>query len=151
VTGDIAHARQRLAEVNQERAFYQRQAARGKITEQEFDARMAESEESARYWQAEIKRLTELRDDAEKVEAGLSYITDLLGALQERLPDIDQAPEELNALPKERQREILQERQEIVRALVKEVRVWHDGRIKIIGALDGSERTRFGLVNLSEP
>jgi DNA invertase Pin-like site-specific DNA recombinase len=145
VTGDIAHARRRLGEVDQERAFYQRQAGRGKITEQEFDARMEESEETARYWQAEIKRLTDLRDDAQKVQAGLSYVTDLLGALQERLPGIDQEPEELKALPPEQQRAILEERQEIVRALVKEVKVWADGRIKIVGALDGTEGARFEL------
>jgi hypothetical protein len=45
VDGDIAHARKRLVEVDQERAFYQRQAARGKITEQEFDVRMEETKD----------------------------------------------------------------------------------------------------------
>lgn len=143
VAGEIAHARRRLAEVDQERAFYQRQAARGKITEQEFDARMEESAESAKHWQVEIKRLTELRDDAAKVQAGLSYVTDLMQNLYERLPGIDQTPEELKELPKERRDEILKERQVIVRALAKEVIVWHDGRIKIVGVLDGTEGKRF--------
>jgi hypothetical protein len=45
VDGDIAHARKRLVEVDQERAFYQRQAARGKIIEQEFDVRMEETKD----------------------------------------------------------------------------------------------------------
>jgi DNA invertase Pin-like site-specific DNA recombinase len=145
VSGDIAHARRRFAEVDQERAFYQRQAARGKITEQEFNARMGESKESAKYWQSEIKRLTELRDDAQKVQAGLDYVTDLLAALRERLPAIDQTPEGLKALSKERRTAILKERREIVRAMVKEVRVWADGRLEIIGILDGTEGARFEL------
>jgi len=147
VDGEIAHARRRLTEVGGERSFYQRQAARGKITEAEFDARMEETEEGARYWQGEIKRLTELRDDAEKVEAGLSYIEALLANLRARLPDLDMEPEKLNALPEARQRAILEERQEIVRALCKEVKVWADGSVKVIGGLDGSEGERFDLTS----
>lgn len=46
VDSDIEHARKRLVEVDRERAFYQRQAARGKLTEQEFDQRMDETEEA---------------------------------------------------------------------------------------------------------
>jgi len=145
VDGEIAHARRRLAEVDQERAFYQRAAAKGKITEAEFDGRMDETEEAVKYWQGEIKRLMELRDDAAKVQAGLDYVTGLLGALQERLPTIDQTPDELRAMPKEQREAILRERQEIIRALVKEVRIWHTGQVKIIGVLDGTEGGRFDL------
>ena len=80
---------------------------------------------------------------AAKVQAGLSYVTDLMNNLHERLPAIDQTPEELKILPKGQRDEILKERQVIVRALAKEVVVWHDGRIKIIGVLDGTEGKRF--------
>ncbi|MBN1661576.1 MAG: recombinase family protein [Anaerolineae bacterium] len=145
VDSEIAHARRRLSEVDGERAFYQRQAARGMITELEFDARMAETEEAARYWQGEIKRLTELRDDVEKVEAGLAYIDSLTSNLRERLPKIDLEPDELDALPEERRREILEERRTIIRALCQKVKVWADGGVRVIGALDGTEGERFDL------
>jgi DNA invertase Pin-like site-specific DNA recombinase len=146
VNSEIAHARRKLGEVDQERAFYQRQGARGQITEQEFDARMGETQEAAKYWQAEIGRLTELRDNAAKVEAGLSYMEALLGNLQARLPSIDQTPEELSTLPVDRQRAILEERRVIVRAMCKEVKVWPNGQVVIVGALDGTEGQRFDLV-----
>ena len=60
--GEITHARRRLAKIDQERTFYQRQAARGKITEMEFDARMDETEDACKYWQSELACLRELRD-----------------------------------------------------------------------------------------
>jgi hypothetical protein len=115
------------------------------MTEREFDARMEETEEAARYWQGEIKRLTTLRDDAEKVEAGLSYIEALLGNLQVRLPEIDLDREELERLPEDKQRAILKERREVVRALCQKVVVWSSKRVKVIGALGGSEGAQFDL------
>jgi chromosome segregation ATPase len=145
VHGEMAHARNKLAEVDQQRAFYQRQAARGKVTEQEFDARMAETEEARRYWESELARLQELRDDAERVRAGLDYATELLAGLQDRLEEIDIPPKELKALPKERQRAILKERQVIVRALCDRVLVYANRRIVIEGLLDGSEAAQFEL------
>jgi hypothetical protein len=145
VDGEISHARRRLAEVNQERAFYQRQAARGKIDEAEFDARMEESEEARRYWKAEIKRLTELRDDAAKVQEGLDYATELLESFQARLPEIDQTPAELKAMAEEQRNAILRDRQEIVRAMTEKVIIWSDRRVKIMGVLDGGESAQFGL------
>lgn len=151
VDGDIAHARRRLSEVDGERSFYQRQGARGQITEREFDARMAETEETARYWQVEIKRLTELRDDAERVQAGLSYMEELLGNVQSRLPELDWTPEELAQLPDPDRRGILEEQKKIVQALVQKVTVWANGHIKVTGILDGSEGTHFDMVNSPSP
>jgi hypothetical protein len=147
VEGDIAHARRRLSELDRERAFYQRQAARGKLTEVEFDARMDETEEARQYWQTEIVRLTELRDNAATVQAGLDYATELMTRLQERLPLIDQSPEQLKALPRQEREHILGERQEIVRTLCEKVQVWADGQVKLIGVLDGSEASQFALGN----
>ena len=143
--GDITHARRRLAEVDNERAFYQRQAARDKMTEAEFDARMEETEEARQYWRSEIERLRELRDNAAKVQSGLDYATELLTTLPEVLPGIDQTPKELKALPKDEREEVLRARQTIVRGLCDVVRVYADGRVEIEGVLDGSEAAQFGL------
>lgn len=145
VNGDIAHARRKLAEVDQERAFYQRQAARAKITEQEFDLRMDETDEARRHWQDEIQRLQELRDDAEKVQSGLDYVTELLTSIQAKLPGIDQSPDELKQMPEEERNEILKMRRKIIRALVEKVVVWSDKRVKIFGLIDGSESAEFEL------
>ena len=93
----------------------------------------------------EIERLKELRDNAQKVQAGLDYVEEFLTALRERLIDIDQTPEELKALPEDQQRDILTARQEIIRAMCVEVRVYADGHIEIDGALDGGEAAQFGL------
>jgi chromosome segregation ATPase len=145
VDGDIAHARQKLTQAEQERAFYQRQAARGKITENEFDARMEETEETRQYWQGEIDRLKELRDDAAKVQSGLSYVTELMTSLQSQLPGIDIPPDELKALPEEKQAEILKMRRVIIRALVEKVVIWANKQVMIYGVIDGSEGAQFEL------
>jgi DNA invertase Pin-like site-specific DNA recombinase len=145
VNGQLAHARRRLAEVEQERAFYQRQAARGKIDEREFDTRMAETEDSRRYWQGEIKRLAELRDDAQKVEDGLKYAAELLTTLRAQLPETDQSPEALEAMPKGKRDTILKRRRQTIRALCDKVIVWSDGHVKLEGVIDGSEGAEFDL------
>jgi len=149
VIGEIAHAGQRLTEIDKERAFYQRQAARGKISEQEFDLRMEETDEARQYWQAELTRLRELRDDAERVQARLDYVTQLQTAMQSRLAEIDIAPDELKMLPKDRQTAILEERRDIVRVMADRVLVYSDGRVVIEGMLDGSEAAQFDLAGSS--
>ncbi len=148
VDGDIAHARQKFAEVEQERANYQRQNARGKMTDKEFDARMTETDEAKDYWQNELSRLVELRDNAAKVRVGLDYVTDLMTGLQERLPEIDQEPEVLKAMALDKQNGILRQRQEIIRALCDKVRIWANGHVEIEGLLDGSESAQFDLGSL---
>jgi len=145
--GDVAHAQRKLSEVDQERAFYQRQAARGKISEVEFDTRMDETQEAQGYWQSEFERLKDLRDDARMVRAGLDYATELLTTLQENLAGIDQTPDELKVLPEDRRANVLKKRQEIVRALCDKVFVYSDGRVRIEGVLDGTEATQFSLVS----
>lgn len=145
VNGAIAHARRKLDEVDQERAFYQRQAARTKITEQEFDLRMEETGEARRYWQDEVERLKELRDDAAKVQSGLDYVTELLTSIQAKLPGIDQPPDELKELPEEEQIDILKRRREIIRALTQKVVIYSDRRVEIFGLIDGSECAQFEL------
>lgn len=145
VDGDVAHARRRLAEIDQERARYQRKYGQGKMIEAEFDARMDETIESRRYWQSELTRLRELGDNQDKVQAGLDYVTELLTTLQAKLPEIDQEPAELKGLPEEERNEILRTRRGIVRALVDKVEVSASGEVKIHGLVDGSEAANFEL------
>jgi chromosome segregation ATPase len=145
VDGNIAHARQKSTEINQERAFYQRQAARGKMTEAEFDARMEETKETLNYWESEIIRLHDLRDNVAKVQAGIEYVNQLLASIQTVLPEVDIPPNELKAMSMEKREEVMKVRQEIVRSLVEKVTVWASGQVKIEGALDGSEATQFEL------
>ncbi len=145
VDGDIAHTRRKLVEVDSERAFYQRQAGRGKMTEQEFDIRMEETEDIRQHWQSELESLKELRDDQSKVKAGVDYVNNLMANIQTRLSAADVPPDELRKLPREKQIEILKIRQDIIRALVRKVTVWADGQVKIEGVLDGSEAAQFEL------
>ena len=151
ITGDIARARTKLQEVDQERAFYQKQAARGKMTETEFDARMDETQDTYKYWQSEVERLKELRDDAQKVKVSLDYVTELLTSLQAKLESIDQTPTELNEMPAEERSAVLKERRKIILSLCETVRVYADWHIEIDGVLDGSEAAQFGLGGLSVP
>jgi chromosome segregation ATPase len=151
VEGEIAHARRKLAEVDKERTFYQRQAARGKIIEREFDARMDETEDARRYWQTEVVRLTELRDNAASVQSGLDYAAELLATLRKRLSQIDQPLDELKALPRQKREEILRERQDIVRTLCDRVEVYSDGQVRLVGVLDGSRAAKFELGNRCSP
>jgi DNA invertase Pin-like site-specific DNA recombinase len=145
VDGDIARAIRKLSELDLERAFYLKQGARGMITEAEFDASMAETGEAITYWKSEIHRLCELRDNAGKTKAALEYGRQFLTALQERLPAIDQTPAELTAMPKDARRSVLKQRQEIIRALAQEVKVYADGRVEVLGVIDGNEGAQVDL------
>jgi hypothetical protein len=143
--GELATAHRKLAAVQGERDRYSRQEARGIISLQECEARMAETEEYRAYWQGEIKRLTDLRDNAAKVKAGIDYTYKLLDGLRERLEEIDVEPDALRALPEERRQWVLRERQKVVRALVDKIVVWVNGEVKIEGVLDGSELAQLNL------
>lgn len=145
VNGDIGRARLKLAEIDQERAFYQRQAARGTISEQEFDLRMTETKDTASYWQEELGRLQELRDNAAKVRVGIDYTIQVLQAFESRLGEIDIPPHDLEKMPQEQQENILKERQKIVRALCDKITIYADGQIIIDGLLDGSEHQQFDI------
>ncbi len=99
---------------------------------------MDETEIACNYWQTVLTHLQELRDNQDKVHAGLKYARELLAALQKKRPEIDQPPEELNSLPQKRQNEKLQARQDIVRALVDKVIIYSSGHKKVQGVIDGS-------------
>jgi hypothetical protein len=142
---DLAHTRKKLEEVAHARAFFQRQAARGRIQEDEFDARMDETQAEREHWQAELERLKDLRDGAAAVQDGLDYATQLMAHLQERLAVIDQTPKQLRRLPEEDRNAIVEQRKEIIQILCDEVIVWADKRVKLIGVLDGTEAAQFEL------
>jgi hypothetical protein len=141
--GEIATAERKLNELETERAFYQRQAARKMITEKEFDARMAETEESRQYWLEQLDHLRELSQDSLKIKSSLDYARDLFESIAEILPEIDQSPEELKTLPAEKRDWVLLERQKRIRALAEKIFVFADGSVEIQGLLDGSEIDLF--------
>jgi|GEM_PF-4885193 len=143
--GDIAHVKQSMTDVENQRAIFQRQLGRGKITEDEFDARMAETAEAMEHWQEELRRFTDLRDNSAMIKDGLAYARELLEALQRELPGLEQTPEELRGLPNDQQVAIQTRRQTIIRALCDKIVVYANGKIRIEGLLDGSEGAQFGL------
>lgn len=145
IDGEIAHARQRLTEIDQERANYQRQNARGKMTDDEFDARIQETDETKTVLQDRLTELVDLRDDSDKVNDGLRYLVELMTNIQEELPTIDIPRKALRALPKAEQDMILRKRQRIIRALCDKVTIYASGRVMIDGLLDGSEASEFDL------
>jgi len=145
VDGDIAHARRRLAEIAEERKAYHRQVARGRITEQEYDELIAETEEHHQYWESELARLKELKDNQDMVRAGIDYIHQLMANIEKVLPVADIPPAELKKLPEEKRNEILSMRQNIIRTLVEKVTVWASGHVEVEGLLDGSEASQFDL------
>lgn len=116
---------------------------------------MAETEDSQRHWQSEIGRLTELRDDAAKVDNALAYTAELMSRIEEGLPHIDQTPDQLKALPADQRDRVLRERRDIVRALCEKVIIWSNGQVKLVGVIDGSEGAQFDLpslkIGLTEP
>ena len=140
---EIARALAEVAKVDHARAELSRQQAYGKISWQEFEARIAETEIARRERAAEADRLRALRDDAQRVQAGLDYVQHFMQTLQAQVQGIDQEPDALNALPENERRAILEKRRRIIRALCDRVTVWADGRIKIEGVLDGSEAVQF--------
>jgi DNA invertase Pin-like site-specific DNA recombinase len=149
IDGDISRARLRLAEIEEERATYQRQLGRKRITENEFDSRMDETDEARQYWDEQLKDLLELRDNRDKVSAGLDYARRLMLSIQEKLPEIDQSPTELRRLPEEARREIIKARREIILALVDKIIICADGNVKIEGVLDDSPVSSFVLEGAS--
>jgi DNA invertase Pin-like site-specific DNA recombinase len=142
--GDIARIRARLDEIKDERAAYQRMSARKRITEDEFNRRMDETDESSQILQEDLARLKILRDDRDKTDASLRYTKQLFDAIRSELPEIDQPPEVLKAMPEEDRRWVLERRQEIVRAMVDRTVLFSDGTIRLEGLLDGTELSQFG-------
>ncbi|MBN1579603.1 MAG: recombinase family protein, partial [Anaerolineae bacterium] len=143
IDGDITHAKEKLFEIDQERLGYQQQMARRKIREDEFDAHMDRTQANREYWQSEIERLKELRDDAEKVQRGIDYVYSFLTGLQKDLERIDIEPEALVELPQEKRDKILKERRKVILALCDRIFIDHNGHVEILGLFDGGESAQF--------
>ncbi len=142
---DIERIHKQLERIEQERLAYCRQNARGVLTEAEFDELMNETEKFQRNLAQELKRLETLRDGNTQVEEWQEYMVNLFAQVREELETIDCDRKTLYGLPKDEHIRILKRRREIIRALVDRVIVYADGRVEIIGALDGSEAAQFEL------
>jgi len=108
---------------------------------------MDETGSSLEHWQSEIARLTELRDGTTAVQDALNYTDEILTEFRERLDEIDQPLDELQAMPQDQRNEILETRRKIVRALCDKATIRSDGRVKLIGVIDGSESAQFDSVS----
>jgi DNA repair exonuclease SbcCD ATPase subunit len=142
---DIERIHKQLERIEQERLAHCRQNARGVVTEAEFDQLMNETEKLRRNLTQELRRLETLRDGNTQVEEWQEYMADLFAQVREELDTIDCDRKTLYGLPKNEHIRILKRRREIIRALVDRVVVHANGRVEIIGALDGSEAAQFEL------
>lgn len=135
LNSEITQKRRKIAAVEQDRMAYTRQLGRGKITEAVYDALIAEADENEAELKEQLDDLLTLRDDQRKVKTAIAYAERLLTNVRERLPEFNQTPEELAALPEDRQRWVMLERQSIIRGLVDKVIVFADGNIEIKGLI----------------
>jgi len=115
--GDIGRARARLDEIQQARLYYFKEAGYGRMDKATLDALLADADRDHTYWQGEVERLCELRDDQAKIEAGLDYTRELMTKISARLDAIDQDRETLRAMGPAERAQILRERQRIIRLL----------------------------------
>jgi DNA invertase Pin-like site-specific DNA recombinase len=136
---EIAQKRRQIAAVDQDKMTYTRQLSREKITEAVYDALIAEADETEVDLREQLNYLLVLRDDQKKVHNTIAYAEDMLANIRQRLPEINQAPEELASLTADTQRVIMLERQTIIRSLVDKVIVYTDGHITIEGLIEVSE------------
>lgn len=143
---EIAQKRRQLAAIEQDRMTYTRQLGRKKITEAVYDALMAECDENEADTQEDLNHLLTLRDDQRKVKTAIAYAEKLLADIRHKLPEINQTPEELAALPEDRQRWVMLERQKVIRSLCDKVIIFADGGITIKGLIEVSN---FDVVSSS--
>jgi hypothetical protein len=136
---EIAQKRRQIAAVEQDRMTYTRQLGRGKITEAVYDVLIAETNESEADYQEQLAYLLTLRDDQRKVRTATAYAEKLLADIRQKLPEINQTPEELTSLPEDRQRWVMSERQRVIRSLVDRAIVYSDGNITIKGLIAVSD------------
>lgn len=145
VDNAVIKAQVHIEEIGAERIFFQRQAARKKVTEDEFDRQMEYTAQQLEYWQDELKRLVALKYDTDKVQNSLEYAEALFAKLRERLAYLDCDRTSLEAMEEAERNGILKERQLIIRTLVDRVIINSERHVVIEGVLDGSEGTQFEL------
>lgn len=142
--GEIAKKRKQLTMIEEDKMTYTRQLGRKKISEAVYDALITEAEEIEADLKEELNQLLILRDDQKKTQDAIDRVERLLADIRERLPEINQTPEELRALPKDKQKQIMLERQKIIRGLCSKVTVYADGEIVADGMIEVSN---FDVVN----
>lgn len=141
---EIIQAKNRIRDIENTRAFYQRKAAEGKITETEFDSRMDETKEDINYWCEVLEGYQVIKLDNQKMRDSLDYAEELFTKLRAGLEYLDCEQDVLNAKPESERNLILTKRQEIIRTLVDRVTVNSQRNIQVFGVLDGSESLQFG-------
>lgn len=137
--GEIAKKRQQIAAIEQDKMTYTRQLARERISEEVYDSLIAEANESEVDLKEQLDHLLILRDDQKRTQRTIAYAERLLTNIRERLPEINQSPEELTKLPEEQRRAIMLERQEIIKGLCDKVIVYASGDITIKGLIEVSQ------------
>lgn len=137
--GQIAQKQAQVEVIDHDRMTYARQLARGKMKEDVYDSLIAECDQSEQVLKSDLEELLTLRDNARAVEAGIDYTRRLLADIERRLPEIDLPPAELDRLPQDQQRAILEERQTVIQALCDKIYVSSDLSIKIDGLIEVGE------------
>lgn len=132
---EIAQKRRQITAIEQDRMTYTRQLGREKITESVYDALIAEADESEADYKEQLDYLLTMRDDQRKVKNAIAYAEKMLANIRQKLPEINQTPEELAVLPEARQRWVMLERQKVIRSLVDKVIVYADGNVTIKGLI----------------
>ena len=142
---EILKIQQRIVSIHSERAFYQKKAAQGKITEEEFDRRMDETSEQIEYWENEIGNLRSLTTDVERLRESVDYAEMLINKINGSIDYLDCSPDSLITLPEEERNNILMKRREIIRILIDKITIDHKRIVSIDGLIDGSEASQFEL------
>lgn len=145
--GKIAQAERKLTSLESERAVYIRQNGRGLISDQEFEMVMSETKQKQDYYQTELDRLGELRDDALAIDSELETAFRLLNNIERKLSELNHDLEQLKAMTRADRDAILSERQQIIRSLCKKIRIFADGNIKIDGMVDHAPVSHFDEVD----
>jgi chromosome segregation ATPase len=142
---EILRIERRIESIKNERAFFQKKAAQGKISESEFDDRMDETAEQIEFWGNELERLKAYMHETQRVQTSIDYVEELFSKFCNRLEYLDCDSSTLELLSKEERDNILKERQEIIRILVDKVTVNSKREVTIEGVIDGSEGAQFEL------
>lgn len=134
VNGRIGQYQKRLTELDNEELAYNRQQARGKLTEEKYDILIAEVNAARKQVTTELGELITLRDETEKVQSTLDHARKMLADFGQRIEEINMSEDELKSLPDSTRQEVLRRRQQLVRALVDRVEFYPD-RIELTGAI----------------
>lgn len=145
---DISRMQAGLAKIEREKMAYTRQLGREQITEEMYDALIAESNEAQATIQEDLQAAIELRDNSRKVQNAIIYAQQLLANIQAKMPEIDFTQEVFKTFAKDRQDWILTERKKIIEAVCEKIYIFANGRIEIEGLIDGDEVSSFDLAGL---